>query len=481
MKRNRKQNIRLLVLILILLLGIGFAALAANLKIDGTLNVSRTSWDVHFENVQITNGSVTANPAPTSDDTTTTEMTYTINFTKPGDYFEFTTDIVNDGTIDAMVDVVSNNAYQNVSSTTPITLPTYLTSTVTYADGVEILPNQELLHNTSEKIKVRVEFKKDIQISDLPSSGDTSIVFKFIGDYKQADENATPKPMPPYNPGDLVYFDPVTQINCNENTFDLDAVKSGTSTCYKWRVLTVGDTSSNEKITIQLDHNIVGEYPWVTQADYNDDTNYGTYGNNNKGPISALKKLEEVTSNWTIPGINYTYETTGTTNYGTLLCTNGACTINSSPVTTSLKARLITGEEVKTLTMNEGAAPNSNAGVWTMPSYIDSYWFSSKNYLIGTRDYLSDASGNTNLSWLVENTQYSNESGSTDDIYNQTNTGYWSLTPVTTSGSWYDAAWKAWDVIAIGNYYNFHSVNGDNGGHHIGIRPVIEIEKNKLK
>ena len=91
MKRNKKQNIRLLALILILLLGIGFAALAANLKIDGTVNVAKTSWDVHFENVSITEGSVTANPAPTSDDATTTEMSYTINFTKPGDFFEFTT------------------------------------------------------------------------------------------------------------------------------------------------------------------------------------------------------------------------------------------------------------------------------------------------------------------------------------------------------------------------------------------------------
>ena len=195
MKRNKKQNIRLLVLILILLLGIGFAALAANLKINGTVNVAKTSWDVHFENVSITEGSVEANPAPTSNNIDTTEMTYTINFTKPGDFFEFTTDIVNKGTIDAMVDVVSNNAYANVSSTTPITLPTYLTSTVTYSDGVPIARNQELLHNTSEKIKVRVEFKKDINVSDLPSSGDTSIVFKFKGDYKQADENAVPKPI----------------------------------------------------------------------------------------------------------------------------------------------------------------------------------------------------------------------------------------------------------------------------------------------
>ena len=78
----KKKNLRLTVLILLLMIGIGFAALAANLKIDGTLNVSRTSWDVHFENVSITEGSVTANPAPTTNNTDTTEMTYTINFTK---------------------------------------------------------------------------------------------------------------------------------------------------------------------------------------------------------------------------------------------------------------------------------------------------------------------------------------------------------------------------------------------------------------
>ena len=190
MRTNRQKTLQLSLLLLILILGIGYAALHTTLKVDGTVNVAKATWDVHFENVQITNGSVTANPAPTSNNTDTTEMTYTINFTKPGDYFEFTTDIVNDGTIDAMVDVVSNNAYASAASTTPIALPTYLTNTVTYDDGSPILQNQKLDHNTSEKIKVRVEFKKDISVSDLPSSGDTTIVFKFIGDYKQADDNA---------------------------------------------------------------------------------------------------------------------------------------------------------------------------------------------------------------------------------------------------------------------------------------------------
>ena len=191
MRENRKKNIKLAVLVLILLLGIGFAALTATLKIDGTVNVAKTTWDVHFENVSITEGSVTANPAPTSNNTTTTEMTYTINFTKPGDFYEFTVDIVNDGTIDAMVDVIANKTYAS-NGTTEIALPTYLTSTVTYSDGIAIQPNQELLHGESETIKVRVEFKKDISVSDLPSSGDTTIVFKLNEEYKQKDENSKP-------------------------------------------------------------------------------------------------------------------------------------------------------------------------------------------------------------------------------------------------------------------------------------------------
>ena len=190
MRKNRKKTIRQSLLILLLLIGIGYAALRTTLKIDGTVGVDKTTWDVHFENVSVTNGSVTANPAPTSNDTDTTEMTYAVNFSQPGDYFEFTVDIVNDGSIDAMIESVSNNAYANASSTTPIAIPAYLSSTVTYDDGTPIQQNQELLHNTSEKIKVRIEFKKDINVSDLPSSGATSLVFKFNGSYKQKDENA---------------------------------------------------------------------------------------------------------------------------------------------------------------------------------------------------------------------------------------------------------------------------------------------------
>ena len=190
MRRNKKKNTRLALLCLLLLIGIGFAALAAKLKINGSLDVTRTEWDVHFENVQITQGSVTANPAPTSDDTTTTEIEYAVHFTKPGDFFEFTVDIANDGTINAMINLLSNGTYE-ADGTTERNLPSYLTSSITYIDGAELKPNQLITHGTSETIKVRVEYKSDVEASELPETADT-VKFKLSSTFKQADSNATP-------------------------------------------------------------------------------------------------------------------------------------------------------------------------------------------------------------------------------------------------------------------------------------------------
>ena len=207
-KRNKKY---LYALILFLVLGIGFAALAANLKINGTVNIDSASWDVHFENVQITQGSVTANPAPTSDDTTTTEMTYTINFTKPGDFYEFTVDMANDGSIDAMIELVANTTYES-DGTTPKNLPSYLSSSVKYNDGGPIENNQLLAHGTSEKIKVRVEYRTDIDPNNLPDSSDT-IVFKFTGDFKQKDDNAHSRYICDANKGNTI----IDQEICTNN------------------------------------------------------------------------------------------------------------------------------------------------------------------------------------------------------------------------------------------------------------------------
>ena len=189
---NKKKQKRILILTIgLLVLSIGFAALAAQLKIDGTINVSKNSWNVHFENVDITPGSVTANPVPVTDDDNknTTEITYTVNFTKPGDFYEFTVDMVNSGTIDAMIDILVNGLFETDGETAK-TLPSYLESSIKYNDGIDIARYHYLKANTTEKIKVRVAFRTDINPSDLPSTAGESMKFILKADFKQADSNA---------------------------------------------------------------------------------------------------------------------------------------------------------------------------------------------------------------------------------------------------------------------------------------------------
>ncbi|MBR4618928.1 MAG: hypothetical protein IKO49_06450, partial [Bacilli bacterium] len=152
---------------------------------------------------QIKSGSVTGEnvtTAPTTTGTTTTEVTYAVILPEPGDFYEFTVDAVNAGTIDAMIaeNGVSNIAYTDSTYETVATLPKVLKYTVTYADGSAIedyhlLAKKSGSTPTTEKYKVRVEYRNDdeINISDLEEvTADTTYYFKFSVKYVQADSSA---------------------------------------------------------------------------------------------------------------------------------------------------------------------------------------------------------------------------------------------------------------------------------------------------
>ena len=259
-----------------------------------------------------------------------------------------------------------------------------------------------------------------------------------------------------YTLGELLQYDPVNNSACTTG-----------ETCYKWRVITVGDTISNNNITLQMDHNLVNTTLWISKADYNDDTNYGTQGNNNKGPITALKALESATSSWDDSlKLNYTYDTSlAILNYGTLSCTNGTCTIGGNTITTNLKARIITGEEVGIITVAAGAEDGTRAYNWTLADGY--YYFSHTGKVLGTN---INGTGSTELSWLVENTWANANSGSTSNTYDEINEGYWTLSPYGT------LATTAWRVCREGN------LQGDRVDlNYNGVRPVITIPKSVLE
>ena len=172
--RNKKSFIFLL----ILCLGIGFAYLSTQLSIIGNTSVSGNKWSVYFNNVQITDGSVDASVVPTTTGTTTTSLNYTVLLDKPGDFYEFTVDAVNAGTIDAMIESITMTSLDS-------DVIKYLSYTANYLDG-EIVEESDILDaKDTTTYKVRIEYKKDISASDLDEDG-INISLSFGINYVQS-------------------------------------------------------------------------------------------------------------------------------------------------------------------------------------------------------------------------------------------------------------------------------------------------------
>ncbi len=182
----KKKKYIIILFLLILFLSLGFALLQANLKINGSSKIKGSSWDIHFENLNVTDGSValsTGDVAATIQ-SSRTDITYTVTLNTPGDYYEFTVDAVNSGTVDGMVESVTSKLNNQ-----PITtLPNYLNYSVTYETNDEIQINHLLKAGDSEKYKVRIEYKRDINNTDMPTTAQTlSLSFRVV--YVQADSN----------------------------------------------------------------------------------------------------------------------------------------------------------------------------------------------------------------------------------------------------------------------------------------------------
>ena len=185
MNHMKKYYVFVVLIILVIMISIGYAYLSTSLTISGSSNINNPTWDIHFENVVVSNGSVLAEE-PEIDSLGTT-VTYVITLENPGDFYEFSVDAVNDGSIDAMIDTVVSKL-NNVEITT---LPSYLIYTVTYSDGVPILSKQELNAGEHETYKIRVEFKKDITSTDLPNT-EQNLTFSFSASFVQKDDSSIP-------------------------------------------------------------------------------------------------------------------------------------------------------------------------------------------------------------------------------------------------------------------------------------------------
>ena len=141
---------------------IGYAALTTSLNITGQSTLSKNSWDVHFEDVRVLNNYTADRSSRPTIDSTQTKITFSLKLTTPGQFYEISTDVVNSGTIDAMLSTISNNLTTSQKK--------YLEYSVKYIDGASMNRKDYLKKGTKQRIKIKIYFKKDITASDLQAT-----------------------------------------------------------------------------------------------------------------------------------------------------------------------------------------------------------------------------------------------------------------------------------------------------------------------
>ena len=166
-----------LVLVCVFTLTVAYSALSVVLTIQGNARVSAADWDIYLNNPRVTSGSATTD-VPVIKTSSTLEFETTLSM--PGDFYEFTVDVVNAGSIDAMI--------ENVVKTPELTAEQakFLKYEVSYQNGESITTKQLLAKDTTMPIKVRIEYRKDLSNTDLPT-GQVVLDLALTLEYTQSD------------------------------------------------------------------------------------------------------------------------------------------------------------------------------------------------------------------------------------------------------------------------------------------------------
>jgi len=164
--RQRKKN-KIIILSLIGLLCImtaGYAAFQTNLKIKGTSKVN-SNWDIRITSVTQANktGSAEEAKAPTWDNLT---AYMEANLYEKGDSIEYNVIIENKGTIDAALENITDNI-KSTNEAVKISFSGYT-------------KGEKLLKDSSQTIKVKIEYNPDFNGTPEEGSGETNITLDYV-------------------------------------------------------------------------------------------------------------------------------------------------------------------------------------------------------------------------------------------------------------------------------------------------------------
>lgn len=194
-RNNREKKmlglIAILVIALVGTIGVAIAAFSTELHIHGTATVKASTWDIHFQNLKAvkTNGKAEEITAPTIQAHSKTGVAatairdYEVTLKDPGDYIEYTFEVINAGDLDAVLDEIIIKTGANLSCTAVTSDNSIATKvcaklnyTLTYDSGATVQAGDTLPAeaNTTpggnvKTMKLKLEFDASAESSDLPN------------------------------------------------------------------------------------------------------------------------------------------------------------------------------------------------------------------------------------------------------------------------------------------------------------------------
>ena len=155
---SSRKNAIFIIILLLLCVSTGYSLVSSNILINGTTNIRRSEWDVHFDDVSVITGNNLTVVPPTINNTGTI-INFSMNLDKANDLYELVAEVYNEGTIDAKVtDCTKLGLTQEQEQ--------YVNYSITYLDGSPINEGDILRAGEKKKLKVTVKYLQLLPINE---------------------------------------------------------------------------------------------------------------------------------------------------------------------------------------------------------------------------------------------------------------------------------------------------------------------------
>ena len=312
MKVKNLENIILSVLAICLIgITIAYATLSQNLDISGVATVKKGEWNIHFTKLLTpkSEGDATAGKAVLNGDSTVITISDGI-LSAPGDKITYEFDVINEGDIDAEVELTSTqmencraeNGTDVTSFCNKIEFELFYKDTKT-----PVAKGDKLLGKEEKTLNLVITYDKNRDLTSLPTSPIILSNITSIINYTMIKDNSSsttpsnpsvsidPSKLPKYEENEVVYFDPINYKLCDNES----------DTCYAWLVLH-GNTTEGK---YELVYKNTGVYDYSKALE----NNGGSYDG------ALVNYISKITETWSdkIPkpeakyNINSTFDFTG--------------------------------------------------------------------------------------------------------------------------------------------------------------------------